>query len=180
MENQMTIKVKSAFKCGLVAGIVIIIIGFGLVPILGNEMNEVLETRSLPPLSNGAMGFFAVLSMLFGISLIWLYVLIQPKFNSKLKAALVAATVFWFYAYFLPNAALVAYGFMPFSLSAIARLGECLNYQLQASLLLGYITEVKQNHREMQAIRCTKCRPIRFSNCSTLKLGPKQNCSNTY
>ena len=115
----MTIKVKSAFKCGLVAGIVIIIIGFGLVPILGNEMNEVLETRSLPPLSNGAMGFFAVLSMLFGISLIWLYVLIQPKFNSKLKAALVAATVFWFYAYFLPNAALVAYGFMPFSLSAI-------------------------------------------------------------
>jgi hypothetical protein len=91
----MTINVKSAFTSGLVAGIIIIIIGFGLVPVLGNQMNAVLESRSLPPLSNGAMGFFAFVSITFGISVIW------------------------FYAYFLPNAALVAYGFMPFSLSAI-------------------------------------------------------------
>jgi hypothetical protein len=118
-ENKMTINVKSAFTSGLVAGIIIIIIGFGLVPILGNQMNAVLESRSLPPLSNGAMGFFAFVSITFGISVIWLYALIQSKFKSKLKAAVVSAIIFWFYAYFLPNAALVAYGFMPFSLSAI-------------------------------------------------------------
>jgi hypothetical protein len=119
MENKMTINVKSAFTSGLVAGIIIIIIGFGLVPILGNQMNAVLESRSLPPLSNGAMGFFAFVSITFGISVIWFYALIQSKFKSKLKAAVVSAIIFWFYAYFLPNAALVAYGFMPFSLSAI-------------------------------------------------------------
>ena len=115
----MTINVKSVFTSGLVAGIIIIIIGLGLVPILGNQMDAVLESRSLPPLSNGAMGFFAFVSITFGISVIWLYALIHSKFKSKLKAAIVSAIIFWFYAYFLPNAALVAYGFMPFSLSAI-------------------------------------------------------------
>ena len=119
MENKMTINVKSAFTSGLVAGIIIIIIGFGLVPIIGNQMNEVLESRSLPPLSTGAMGFFAFVSITFGISVIWLYALIQSRFKSKIKAAVVAAIIFWFFAYFLPNAALVAYGFMPYSLSAI-------------------------------------------------------------
>jgi hypothetical protein len=115
----MRINVRSAFSSGLVAGIIIIIVGFGLVPILGNQMNAVLESRSLPPLSNGAMGFFAFVSVTFGISVIWFYALIQSRFKSKLKAAVVSAMIFWFYAYFLPNAALVAYGFMPFTLSAI-------------------------------------------------------------
>jgi hypothetical protein len=119
MENKMAINVKSVFKSGLVAGFIIIVIGFGLVPILGNQMDAVLESRSLPPLSKGAMGFFAFVSIAFGISVIWLYALIQDRFKSKLKAAVAAALIFWFYAYFLPNAALVAYGFMPFSLSAI-------------------------------------------------------------
>jgi hypothetical protein len=119
MTNSKTINVKSAFKSGLVAGIVIIIIGFGLVPLIGNQMDDVLKSRSLPPLSNGAMGFFAFVSITFGISVVWLYALILSRFRSKLKAAVAAALIFWFYAYFLPNAALVAYGFMPFSLSAI-------------------------------------------------------------
>ena len=115
----MTINVKSAFTSGLVAGIIIIIIGFGLVPILGNQMNAVLESRSLPPLGIGAVVFFPIMSITFGISIVWLYALIQSKFKSKLKAAFVSAIIIWFYAYFLPNAALVAYGFMPFSLTAI-------------------------------------------------------------
>lgn len=115
----MKINVKSAFTSGLVAGIIIIVIGFGLVPILGDQMNEVLESRSLPPLSVAAMGFFAFVSITFGISVIWLYALIQSRFKSKFHAALVSGMIFWFYAYFLPNAALVAYGFMPFNLSAI-------------------------------------------------------------
>jgi hypothetical protein len=115
----MAINVKNVITSGLVTGIIILLIGFGIVPIVGDQMNGVLESRSLPPLSNGAMVFFAFVSITFGISVIWLYALIQSKFKSKLKAAVVSAIIFWFYAYFLPNAALVAYGFMPFSLSAI-------------------------------------------------------------
>ena len=117
--NEMTINMKSVFSSGLVAGIIIIVIGFELVPILGDQMNVVLESCSLPPLSIGAMVFFAFVSVTFGISVMWLYALIQSRFKSKLKAAVVSAMIFWFYAYFIPNSALVAYGFMPFSLSAI-------------------------------------------------------------
>ncbi len=36
-----------------------------------------------------------------------------------MKAAIIASIVFWFFSYFLSNAALVAYGFMPFTLTAI-------------------------------------------------------------
>ena len=115
----MEINIKRVFTSGLVAGMIILIIGFGLVPILGDQMDDVLESRSLPPLSNGAMGFFAFVSITFGISVVWVYALIQSRFKSKLKAVLVSALILWLYAYLLPNAALVAYGFMPFSLSAI-------------------------------------------------------------
>ena len=93
--------------------------GFGLVPILGNQMEAVLESRSLPPLGIGAMVYFTFVSVTFEMAVILLYALIQPGFKSKLKAAVVSALIFWFYAYFLPNAALVAYGFMPCTLSTI-------------------------------------------------------------
>lgn len=115
----MKINVKSAFTSGLVAGLIIIVVGFTLIPILGDQMNEVLASRSLPPLSSGAMVFFTLVSITFGVSLVWFYALLLPRFTSKLRAAIVAALIFWVYAYLIPNAALVAYGFMPFSTSAI-------------------------------------------------------------
>lgn len=119
MENKISINIKSVFTSGIVAGFIILLIGFCLVPILGNQMDEVLESRSLPPLSNAAMVFFAFVSVINGISVILLYALIHTKFKSKLKAAIVSALIFWFYAYFISGAALVAYGFMPLSVSAI-------------------------------------------------------------
>jgi hypothetical protein len=136
MKNKMAIKIKSACTSGLVAGMIIIIVGFGLVPILGKQMNEVLESRSLPPLGIGAMVFFPLLSILFGMSIVWLYALIQSAFRSKLKAAFVSAIIIWFYVYLLPNAALVAYGFMPFSLSAIGTAWGLL--EVFAGAIVGY------------------------------------------
>ena len=47
MENRMTIDIKRFITSGLVAGVIIIIIGFGLVPIIGNEMNDVLKAENL-------------------------------------------------------------------------------------------------------------------------------------
>jgi hypothetical protein len=115
----MKFNLKSLFISGLAAGIIIMIIGFGLVPILGNQMNEVLESRTLPPLSKGAMGFFAFVSLTNGFSVVIFYTLLRSKFQSKLKAAVVGSLVLWFFVYFLSNAALVAYGFMPFHLVVI-------------------------------------------------------------
>lgn len=115
----MTINIKRFITSGLVAGVIILIIGFGLVPVIGNQMNEVLKRFSLPPLSPGAMGFFAFVSMANGIAVSGLYILIEPHCKSKLNAAFIASFALWFISYFLSGAALVAYGFMPFTLTAI-------------------------------------------------------------
>lgn len=120
MEKYMSMNVKRVLISGFVAGIILNIIGFGLVPIVGNQMNNVLKNLSLPPLGLGAMIYFSVWSLILGICMMWIYAFVQSKFESKLKAAIVVSLAVWFLAYFSSNAALVAYGFMPFSLAMIS------------------------------------------------------------
>jgi hypothetical protein len=115
----MKINLKSIFISGTVAGLVIIIIGGCLVPIIGNQMDEVLKNRLLPPLSIGAMIFFAVNSIIMGIGVIGLYSLIKNLIKSQISAILATSIIFWFFVYFLSSAALVAYGFMPPGLTII-------------------------------------------------------------
>jgi hypothetical protein len=115
----MKINVKSLFTSGFVTGIVILIVGGGLVPIIGNQMDEVLKNRLLPPLSNGAMVYFALNSIVLGIGAMGLYALIKTIINTRVRAVILTALLFWFFKYFLANAALVAYGFMPLGLTII-------------------------------------------------------------
>ena len=115
----MKINFKSVITSGFITGLIIIISGLGMIPLVGNQMGEVLENRSLPPLSNGAMSYFAVMSIILGISMIWTYAFIESNYKSKLKVAIIIAIVIWFLTYFWSNAALVAYGFMPLKLATI-------------------------------------------------------------
>ncbi|MGN6647705.1 MAG: hypothetical protein ACTHJT_14380 [Cytophaga sp.] len=110
---------KSILTSGIVTGISIMAVGGGLVPIIGNQMEEVLRNRLLPPLSNGAMAYFAFYSLAIGIGAMGFYALVKSRVPSKPKAILTTAFVFWFFTYFLANAALVAYGFMPLGLTVI-------------------------------------------------------------
>lgn len=66
----MKINVKSVITSGLIAGLVISLSAITMVPVVGNEMDLVLKSRGLPPLSNMAMLFFVVLSFINGITLI--------------------------------------------------------------------------------------------------------------
>lgn len=115
----MKINVKSIFTSGLVTGIIIMIVGGGLVPIIGNQMDEVLKNRLLPPLSKGAMVYFAFNSIVLGIGVMGFYSLIKTIINTRLWAVILTSLLFWFFTYFLANAALVAYGFMPLGLTII-------------------------------------------------------------
>lgn len=115
----MKINVKSLFTSGAVTGIIIMIVGGGLVPIIGNQMDEVLKNRLLPPLSNGAMVYFAFNSIVIGIGVIGFYALIKTIIKSRLRSVIITSLLFWFFTYFLANAALVAYGFMPLGLTVI-------------------------------------------------------------
>lgn len=115
----MRINVKSVIKAGLAAGIVINIMGCALIPVIGNEMNTVLKTRSLPPLGPVAMIYFPLWSLILGICIVLIYAFIRHAFHSKMQAAIAVALAVWFLSYFSSNAALVAYGFMPLRLVVI-------------------------------------------------------------
>jgi len=125
----MKINVKSVFTSGLISGLVISLSAISMVPVVGNEMDVVLASRGLPPLSNLAMVFFCSISFIRAISLVWLYALVKEHLGSGIKTALIVSCIFWFVTYFIENASLLAYGFMPVKLTVIGTvwgLGELL------------------------------------------------------
>lgn len=109
-----------------------------MVPVVGNEFDVVLASRGLPPLSNMAMLFFSMISFINGVFLVGLYVLVKEQFGAGIKTAVIVSLVFWFLTYFLANASLVAYGFMPVRLTVIGTvwgLGELLLASIVGSKL---------------------------------------------
>lgn len=115
-EECMGVYNKSLLVSGCAAGLVINIVGLGLVPIVGDRMNGLLRDLSLPPMGVGSMIYFPLWSLLLGVLLMWLYALIKVNFASPAKAMTAVVLIVWFLAYFSSNAALLAYGFMPFHL----------------------------------------------------------------
>ena len=140
----MKINVKSIITSGLISGLIICLSAITMVPVVGNEMDQVLASRNLPPLSNMAMLFFALLSLINGISLVLLYALVKEHLGAGIKTSLIVSLAFWFLTYFLSNVSLVAYGFMPVRLTVIGTvwgLGELLLAGIVGSKLY---KEVKQ------------------------------------
>ena len=119
---------------GLAAGITIILSALGMVPLVGKEMDMTLARCGLPPLSKFAMAFFAVESLILGLTLVWLYAAMLPRLKQGTKTAIIAASIVWLLAYFFANFAMVIYGFMPARLAIIGT-GWGLLELLLASLI---------------------------------------------
>jgi len=115
----MKFNLKKIIVNGLIAGIIIVISALTMVPVVGNEMDLVLASRGLPPLSSLDMAFFCCVSLIFGIFVIFQYAVLKPHFNSRLKAAVVAAFIVWTLSSLIPILSNVVYGFMPLKLSII-------------------------------------------------------------
>ncbi len=116
----MKINVKSILTSGLISGLIINLSGISMVPVVGNEMDLVLASRGLPPLSNMAMLYISIVSFIFGIALVWLYAVVKNQLGSRTKTAVIVSIIFWFLTYFLSNVSLVVvYGFMPVRLTVI-------------------------------------------------------------
>jgi hypothetical protein len=136
----MSINTKSVLLSGLVAGIAIIVSAMAMVPVVGDEMNRVLADRGLPPLSNPAMAYFAMTSLIMGIFLVWLYAVAKTHFGPGKKTALIVSVIVWFLAYFLSNVAKVVYGFMPIRLTVIGTAWGLVELLL-AGLIGSYLYE---------------------------------------
>jgi hypothetical protein len=64
-----------------------------------------------------------------GIALVLLYALVKDRLGAGVRTSVIVSLVFWFMTYFLSNASLIAYGFMPVRLTIIGTiwgLGELL------------------------------------------------------
>lgn len=115
----MAINLKSVFTSGLAAGMVMGLSAAAMVPVAGGLMEEALKARNVPPMGVLAIFFFAFVSLATGIVLVWLYAAVRPRFGPGPRTAIGVSAVVWFIGNFLPNAANVAYGFMPVGLTAL-------------------------------------------------------------
>ncbi|OHD15334.1 MAG: hypothetical protein A2086_08445 [Spirochaetes bacterium GWD1_27_9] len=111
--------IKSLLISGLVTGLVIMTSALTMVPVVGNQMDAVLASRGLPPLSNIAMIFFCFVSLITGIILIWLYAVLKNYYGAGIKTVIIVSVFVWFIGNFLSSMALIAYGFMPVKLTVI-------------------------------------------------------------
>ncbi len=126
----MVIRTKEILINGLIAGVIISISALTMVPVVGNEMDSVLVNRGLPPLSNAAMAYFCCISLVFGISVIFLYTVLKPQFGSWVKTAVIASIIVWVLAYLINNVSLAVYGFMPVRLAIIGSIWGLLELLL--------------------------------------------------
>jgi hypothetical protein len=115
----MAINVKSVVSSGLVAGLVINLSALPMVPVVGRQMEAALRDRNVPPMGGGAMAYFGAMSLLLGVLLVWLYAAVRPRLGPGPRTAAVVSVLVWFLTYFWANVSMVAFGFMPITLTVI-------------------------------------------------------------
>jgi hypothetical protein len=97
--------------CGLLAGIVWIILGSGVTALLGRDF-AALPNNNLGRPTTGFLVFNVVLDLLEGISIVWLYAAIRPLYRPGAKTAVIAAFAWWLIVS-LGDATWCSFGFFP-------------------------------------------------------------------
>jgi hypothetical protein len=97
--------------CGLLAGIVWIILGSAATALLGRDF-AALPGNHLGAPSAGFVMFNVALDLLEGISILWLYAAIRPLYGPGPKTAVITAFAWWFIVS-LGDATWCSFGFFP-------------------------------------------------------------------
>ena len=97
--------------CGLLAGIIWVILGAGVTALLGREFSA-LPNNHLGTPTLGFLLFNVVLDLLEGISILRLYAAIRPLYRPGAKTAVIAAFAWWFIVS-LGDATWCSFGFFP-------------------------------------------------------------------
>jgi hypothetical protein len=99
---------------GLLAGLVINISETILnLFVVAAPMEEALRARNLPPVGGGAIGGFVLLCFVLGLSIVWLYAAIRPRFGSGPRTAAIVAVAVWWLTYVFPTIGDVLIGMIP-------------------------------------------------------------------
>lgn len=106
---------------GVPAGLIILVGEYFLNAILlGEQWAELRTGFGLSVTSNSQYAFGGILTLSYGLVLIWLYAAMRPRFNSDTATALVAAATFWFIAYVLFLLSVWANGFVTLEIAAFS------------------------------------------------------------
>jgi hypothetical protein len=98
-------------SCGLLAGIIWIILGGIVTAMLGRDF-AALPNNHLGTPTPGFVVFNIVVDLLEGISILWLYATIRPLYGPGAKTATIAAFAWWFIVT-LGDATWCSFGFFP-------------------------------------------------------------------
>ena len=106
---------------GVVAGLVINVGEYVLnMMVLKTELEAATARMNLPPVDGSAIGTFVTLAFVLGITTMWLYASIRPRFGAGPRTAACAGATAWFLAYAYPSASMYAMGMFDASTIAIA------------------------------------------------------------
>jgi len=107
---------------GVVAAVVLFVIDFivnGVV--LADQWDQAMASLGLPPMSEsldpGTLIGFAVLNLIVGLTAVWIYVGIRPRFGPGATTAIYAGVATWLLAYGVAAAFPMMVGIMPASLA---------------------------------------------------------------
>jgi hypothetical protein len=99
------------FGCGLVAGIVWIMLGSLVTALLGRDFAALPNNRLAKP-TPGFMLFNVMLDLMEGISIVWLYAVLRPVYGLGVRTAVIAAFAWWLIVS-LGDATWCSFGFFP-------------------------------------------------------------------
>ena len=97
--------------CGLLAGVVWIVLGSTVTALLGRDFAALPNNRLGAPTA-GFVVFNIVINLLDGISILWLYAAIRPLYRPGAKTAIIAAVAWWLIVS-LGDATWCSFGFFP-------------------------------------------------------------------
>ncbi len=114
------LNIGRVIAAGLLAGLIINISGFILNGVvLAADMEAAIRRLNLPAIDNGMLVWFVLLGFALGVSAVWLYAAVRPRFGPGVATATYAALAVWFFAYFYPSAFIAVMHIFPRRLVAI-------------------------------------------------------------
>ena len=115
------INIGGVVKGGLLAGLIINISETILnVPVLGAQMDAAMAELNVAPVGGAAIAIFVVMGFAVGLLTLWLYAAVRPRLGPGPKTAICVGLIVWTLFALFPSVSLVALGFFPAGLIAVA------------------------------------------------------------
>jgi hypothetical protein len=110
-ENMSKLNWSRVLGCGLLAGIVWIVLGAIVTALLGRDF-AALPNNHLGRPRTAFIAANVIIDLLEGVSMLWLYAAIRPRYGPGARTAIVAAFAWWFIVS-LGDATWCSFGFFP-------------------------------------------------------------------